>query len=595
MVSKEDVIGVFIGLESASYEYIATIIAPYNSNFSIRVGDFLLIENTTDYIVSRVTEYRPTGELMSFMGQKWLGDVSNDVESIGLDIKERKIRYTVKIKILGSIKNSEFKPGVSTIPHITSKVIKPDVDQIKTIINAVNDAQQTGTEIGNFYMDQSIRIKFNVKDLNSKRTFIFARAGYGKSNLMKLMANAWPKGEGGLLIFDPEGEYAMGNKKAHGITDSRPAIVIKNRNDSSNKTNVYRHLKINLKDLDPELVLPIIINPAKHDTIFFSKLMGMNKQQWSNLVDYLSTNKFKADVAEIGNIVVGKADDQNMQPVINNLVPPISKMHDEVSNLLNIITQALIKEEVVIFDISLLDSHTALQLSSLIIKYIFNENQRHFTDENTEPIKATFVVEEAQSVLDGRSGDYSFIELAKEGRKYELGAIFITQQPGSIPFDILSQADNFFVFHLLSKGDLESLKKANAHYSDDILTQILSEPIKGKCYMWTSSQPFVIPVKIDSFDDKVNKAISNGQVKTQDLIGPILEDIRHEDAIMLNIRAKFQDVDKSDKDVSEKTKELYQLLDDNEKEYLRKNSNIQQGVGGKEFAVKTRFYNSLSK
>ena len=595
MASKEDIIGVFIGLESASYEYIATIIAPYNSNFSIRVGDFLLIESTKEYIVSRVTEYRPTGELMSFMGQKWLGDVSNDVESIGLDIKERKIRYTVRIKILGSINNSRFKPGVSTIPHITSKVIKPDVDQIKTIINAVNDAQKTGTEIGNFYMDQSIRIKFNVADLNSKRTFIFARAGYGKSNLMKIIASAWPKGEGGLLIFDPEGEYAMANKEEPGITDSRPAIVIKNRIDNSDKTNVYRHLKINLKDLEPELVLPVIVNPAKHDNIFFSKLMGMNKQQWSNLVDYLSANKFKADLTEIGNIVVGKSDDQNMQPVINNLVPPISKMHDEDSNLLDIITQALIKEEVVIFDISLLDSHTALQLSSLIIKYIFNENQRHFTDENTGLIKATFVVEEAQSVLDERSGDYTFIELAKEGRKYGLGAIFITQQPGSIPFDILSQADNFFVFHLLSKGDLESLKKANAHYSDDILTQILSEPIKGKCYMWTSSQPFVIPVTIDYFKDKVNKSISNGQVKTQDLLGPILDEIRHEDGIMRNIRVKFQEVDKSNKDVREKTKELYQLLDDDEKEYLRKTGNIQKGPDGKDFAVTFPFYYSLSK
>ena len=54
MATKGDVIGVFIGLESATYEYIATIIAPYQSNFSIRVGDFLLIDNTTDYLVSRI-------------------------------------------------------------------------------------------------------------------------------------------------------------------------------------------------------------------------------------------------------------------------------------------------------------------------------------------------------------------------------------------------------------------------------------------------------------------------------------------------------------------------------------------------------------
>ena len=594
MASKGDIIGMFIGLESATYEYIATIIAPYKSHFSIRVGDYLLIDSIGDYIVSRVTDYKPTGELMSFMGQKWLGDVSNDAEAIGLDIKERKIRYNVRIKILGSLNGREFKPGVSRIPHITSNVIRPDAEQTRAIINAVNDAQQAGTEIGKFYMDESIDIKFNVSDLNSKRTFIFARAGYGKSNLMKIIANAWPKSEGGLLIFDPEGEYAIKNRNEPGITDSRPAIVITNRIVDSNQANVYRHLKINLKDLDPEMVIPLIVNQAKHETIFFSKLMSMSKEQWSDLVDYLSEKRFKADLGEIAAIVIGKDEDENMRPVINNLVTPISKMHDKDSNLLNIIIQALVKEEVVIFDISLLDSHTALQLSSLIIKYIFSENQRHFTDENKELIKATFVVEEAQSVLDERSGDYSFIELAKEGRKYGLGAIFITQQPGSIPFEILSQADNFFVFHLLSRGDLESLKKANAHYSDDILTQILSEPIKGKCYMWTSTQPFVIPVNIDYFKDKVKKAISNERVKI-DLLGPILKEIRQEDAIMQNIRTKFQNVERSKGEISEKTVELYKSLTEDEKGYLRKNGNIQQNSEGKEFAVKTKFYNLLGK
>jgi len=44
-------------------------------------------------------------------------------------------------------------------------------------------------------------------------------------------------------------------------------------------------------------------------------------------------------------------------------------------------------------------------------------------------------------------------------RKYDLGALLITQQPVSFPMEILSQGDNWFVFHLLSAADLNSLKK----------------------------------------------------------------------------------------------------------------------------------------
>src|SRR3989442_10468458 len=129
-------------------------------------------------------------------------------------------------------------------------------------------------------------------------------------------------------------------------------------------------------------------------------------------------------------------------------------------------------------------------------------------------MRVSFGIDEVESVL-SRSNDSifeSFVTLAKEGRKYSLGAIFIPQQPGSIPSEILSQGDNFFVFHLLSRGDLESLQRANAHYSNDIITQALNEPKPGNCYLWTSAQPFVLPVQVSKFDDV---AIANSAKQLQ--------------------------------------------------------------------------------
>jgi hypothetical protein len=102
----------------------------------------------------------------------------------------------------------------------------------------------------------------------------------------------------------------------------------------------------------------------------------------------------------------------------------------------------------------------------------------------------------------------------KEGRKYQLGAILVTQQPGSIAPEFLSQGDNFFAFHLLSVGDLKALQAHNAHYSDDVLGSILNEPIKGNAYMWSApDQPFVLPVKVGNFEtwaDSLTKARPEG-------------------------------------------------------------------------------------
>src|SRR5207237_5317131 len=122
----------------------------------------------------------------------------------------------------------------------------------------------------------------------------------------------------------------------------------------------------------------------------------------------------------------------------------------------------------------------ALSLSSLILRRIFDRNQEEFTRAEPKTIPTIVVVEEAQSVLNERSAaSRPYVEWVKEGRKYDLGAVLITQQPGAISPEILSQGDNWFVFHLLSSGDLTALKRANAHFSDDLLSALLNEPIEG--------------------------------------------------------------------------------------------------------------------
>ncbi|HEY8510076.1 MAG TPA: hypothetical protein VIL32_17085, partial [Steroidobacteraceae bacterium] len=116
------------------------------------------------------------------------------------------------------------------------------------------------------------------------------------------------------------------------------------------------------------------------------------------------------------------------------------------------------------------------------------------------------VVEEAQSVLGsgGSSGEGPYVSWVKEGRKYDLGAVLITQQPGSISGEILSQGDNWFCFHLLSADDLRAIKSANAHFSDDILSSLLNEPIPGHGVFWSSvgGKSYPIPIRVLSFEEQ---------------------------------------------------------------------------------------------
>ncbi len=598
MSNGDDFIGVFIGLESASYEYLANIIAPYRSDFNIDIGSFLLIENGQDELVARVMEYVPFGELMSFMGQKWLGDVALEADKIGQDIKNRKIRYQIRIKVLGTLNQSGFNAGLKTIPHITSRVSRPDTNKIKEIINMASVSQSQGIEIGSYFLDGKIRVNFDLAQINERRTFVFAHAGYGKTNLVKMIGLRWKREYGGLLVFDPEGEYAITDKKDRpGIMDGREAVLATNRKIDMKMRNVYRNLRLNLKTLSPKFAIPILVSKGKHETIFFSTLMGMEQNQWNKLVDIFYDKGWGASNEDVNNLVFeGTLDDQKIVPIKNNLIGPIKNLHDPQSKLLQITMKAMRDGDVMIIDISLLDSKTALQLSSIIVRQIFNHNQDAFTVGDGDLLKANFVVEEAQSVLSGTSNDTTFVELAKEGRKYSLGAIFVTQQPGSISSEIVSQGDNFFIFHMINSNDLEMLRRVNAHYSRDIITQILNEPVKGKCYLWTSEQPFVIPVMIDLVEDQVKPNHAHIVQSSSNILGNILGAIET-NPFLISILKKYEIIEKSNKGVEtgKKTIALFGSLTDDEKEFLRSQGGIQADKGGTEFAVKTKYYSNLAQ
>lgn len=601
MSNGDDFIGVFIGLESASYEYLANIIAPYRSDLNIDIGSLLLIENGQDQLVARVMEYVPFGELMSFMGQKWLSDVALEADKIGQDIKNRKIRYQIRIKVLGTLNRTGFNAGLKTIPHITSRVSKPDTKKTIEIINMASASQAQGIEIGSYFLDNKIRVNFDLAQINERRTFVFAHAGYGKTNLVKMMGLRWKNEYGGLLVFDPEGEYAITDKKNRpGIMDGREAILATNRKIDGQIKNVYRNLKLNLKSLSPKFAIPILVSEGKHDMVFFSALMGMEQPEWNSLVDVFYEHGWGISNKEVNDTVFGSSlDEQKIVSIKNNLIGPIRSLHDPQSRLLEITKEAMGTGNVMIIDISLLDTKSALQLSSILVRQIFNHNQDAFTGSSGNLLKANFVVEEAQSVLGGSSNDTTFVELSKEGRKYSLGAVFVTQQPGSISPEIVSQGDNFFMFHMINSSDLEMLKRVNAHYSRDIITQILNEPVKGKCYLWTSEQPFVIPVMIDLIEDKLNPNEAATVQSSSTLLGDILAKVEgtSSNPVLISILQKYVSIENTNKGVEtgKKTIALFKQLDDDEKEFLRKQDRLQSNRDGTEFAIRIKYYTSLAQ
>ena len=315
----------------------------------------------------------------------------------------------------------------------------------------------------------------------------------------------------GTIIFDPDGEYFWpddkGNPGLCDVPDLQDKIVVFTSREAPSDfygSFVAGGVRLDIRRLRPSDVISIALSPERQDQQNVRKLRGMNQSDWATLVDLIAKDGNSADIDEIRRLVrlEEKQGDVEAYAARANMTAIVKMLHDASSQMMDMLLEALSAGKLCIFDVSQLRGGPSFILSGLILRRIFDHNQEEFTKASPNPIPTIAVVEEAQSVLNEEaSAAGPYIEWVKEGRKYDLGAVLITQQPGSIPTEILSQGDNWFLFHMLSAADLQNVQRANAHFGEDIRSSLLNEPIRGQGVFWSGvhDMAYPIPLRVLSF------------------------------------------------------------------------------------------------
>ena len=553
---RNKVIGVFRGFSEGGLEFHADLVLPYRSEFqSIPMhGQFLLVQLETEdeAVLGRIISLSSAGKLSSGVGEEFNVRAMQEERPIPEDLREKYLKYKVDIRVLGVLsKNSDdlfFLPSHRRLPHVGSPVAFLDDEVLREIVGHNQDAEAIGHfALGEYvYCDTSphawvepgmqikapeVQVKFPIHHLVSRRSFIFARAGFGKSNLNKLLFSELyretptvEKRQGvlapvGTLLFDPDGEYFWPDDKGRpGLCDvphlEDKLVVFTNRHNPSAyyQSFVAGGIRLDIRRLRPADVISIAISPEKQDQQNVAKLRGLPMDGWSRLVDLIHQDGNRADENQVAVIIHVQEGSVEAIAARSHMTTIVRMLHDPSSTLLDKLLESLSAGKLCVVDVSQMRGNQGLILSGILLRKIFDHNQEQFTEANPKTIPTIAVVEEAQSVLNERaSGSGPYIEWVKEGRKYDLGAVLITQQPGSIPNEILSQGDNWFVFHLLSASDLQNIKSANAHFSSDILSGLLNEPIPGQGVFWSSAtkKPYPVGVRVLSFEKKYEMSDRN--------------------------------------------------------------------------------------
>jgi hypothetical protein len=546
---RDRVVGIFRGFQQGGLEFHADLVLPYRNEFqSIPMhGQFVLVQLETpdEAVLGRIASFSSEGKLSFGSGEEFNIRAVREDRPIPEDLREQYLKYRVNIRVLGVLRRNgtglTFVPSHRRLPHVGSQVALPSDDVLREIAGHNVDGAEIGhlafgeyiyaTEGAQFeakdwmqLVNPEVIIRFPVESLVSRRSFIFARAGFGKSNLNKLLFSklyeTTPTVEKrggrevpvGTVIFDPEGEYFWPDEKGRpGLCDvpelEDKLVVFTERSNPSSfyQSFVAGGIRLDIRRLRPADVIAIALGPDRQEQQNVRKLRSLSQQRWERLVNAIDANGNATPLEDVCEVLDLDKTKQEAEAIAarSNMTAIVHMLHDKSSQLMDMLIHALSEGKLCVIDVSQMRGGQSLVLSGLILRRIFDRNQQEFTNANPKTIPTIAVVEEAQSVLNENApASEPYVAWVKEGRKYDLGALLITQQPGSIPSEILSQGDNWFVFHLLSSGDLMALKKANAHFSDDLLSSLLNEPIPGQGVFWSSvaGKPYPVSLRAMSFE-----------------------------------------------------------------------------------------------
>lgn len=442
--------------------------------------------------------------------------------------KQKMFSYTYKVRILGTYTDKgtslSFTTAVRKLPTVSYIARHLNKREIESILNKTNE---NGALIGSLCIGETIfedkgQILFEIDKLRNKRTMIFAQSGFGKTNLVKVLLHYMTNNtKFGKLIFDLNGEYFLRGTSTYGLGDIddpfiRSNVVVYTDKElpseyKDSRRFVYRG-KV-LLNMHAHLTIGDILNfGGSFSEVMKQFLLYLDEEGVSNFIqkiDHYVDNPQDLH-KDFPNFFEQKKDASARTTIaairkrIKHLIDEGKGLHSRSSSLVEDVFEYLKQGKTVIVDLSLKDNFDSSIISTILVRKLFDNNKENFTsDKPDKVINAVIFVEEAQNVLSEefvKSNANPFVRVAKEGRKFGLGLVAITQRPSAISEEIRTQAENFFAFHMGNSDDIKALVKSNINYDGVIASFIQRETIAGNLYMVSSDQAFALPVRVSEFE-----------------------------------------------------------------------------------------------
>lgn len=441
-------------------------------------------------------------------------------EAVAKDYDILKNTRWINIVLAGEQVGKKFERGVTQYPTTGDKVHLVTINDLDIIYGGYEEANSI--TVGNISVSESLDAKIDLDRLISRHCAIVGSTGSGKSNsvsvLLQSIANReFPSSR--ILVIDPHGEYNDALSKHSKVievssSDDENKLQIPfwalpfnelMKIFSGNLTDQQReYIREKVVEAKIKSAIENKIEVAKESITADSPIPFSIKRLWFELIDFEKqtfTDTTRTTLSAL--IVTGDAEKLisneytpagmgNSAPFLNQKAKGLLSFLDSMRNKLNDSSYSFLfspgkltpdkdgKTEndldamflkwlgnelpITILDLSGIPSEITSSISGTLLKIIYDGL---FWGVNTkvggknQPL--LIVLEEAHSYL--KAGEHSISSrtvqmIAKEGRKYGVGLLLVTQRPSELDETVLSQCGTMIALRMNNSKDRGHIRSA---------------------------------------------------------------------------------------------------------------------------------------
>ena len=392
-----------------------------------------------------------------------------------------------------------FRRSLATIPTINAECHLISGDRLKRFMQAISSIPEgedtVSLQIGNYSIDEDATAWLNGNKLFQRHAVIVGSTGSGKSwCVAKILEQVAALKSADAILFDIHGEYStlQGDNFTH--------LKVAGPNDGMEEGMLFLPYWLLTYEEMLSLMLDRSDSNAPNQAMMFSSTVIDGKKEFlkndgkdemeANItldspIPYNLDNLLNSLKTKDTEMVSGTRGDKQ-GPYFGKLTRFIQRLetkqkdkrlnfmfssedhllsYDYMSELCNKLMLPSIagKKGVKIIDFSEVPSDILPLIVSLIARVIFSV-QQWTTAEHRHPIAIfcdeahLYIPANTEKSIDDASL-VTFERISKEGRKYGIGLVVISQRPSEVNRTVLSQSNNFIAMRLTNVDDQSVVKR----------------------------------------------------------------------------------------------------------------------------------------